>query len=64
MTLPPEFITQIEKILGDQTSEFLATLAGPSPTSIRLNSLKNFTCKENSGKVKWNSKGVYLNQTT
>lgn len=60
MTLPAEFITQIKAILGDRSEDFLNALDLPSPTSIRLNSLKNFSWRENSEKVKWNSSGVYL----
>lgn len=62
MTLPEAFITQMKDILGNQVTAFLQALDSPPPISIRLNTFKNFNWKENFGKVKWNSNGIYLKE--
>lgn len=63
MSLPEPFVQQMNQILGaEQLQLFQQALNSPSPVSIRENNLKGFKWKENFGKVKWNSNGVYLSR--
>ncbi|MCB9286893.1 MAG: RNA methyltransferase [Lewinellaceae bacterium] len=60
MELPPAFTKQMQAILGAEWPAFRDALDAPPPVSIRLHPVKKFKLEEISGKVKWNSKGVYL----
>lgn len=60
MQLPVDFKIAMESQLGGAYKDFEQALSAPSPISIRLNFSKKFKWKENSDGVKWNNKGVYL----
>jgi 16S rRNA C967 or C1407 C5-methylase (RsmB/RsmF family) len=58
--LPPNFISQMETILGHQMPEFLESLKSPSPISVRINKLKK--TKLVGETVPWCQDAIYLNQ--
>jgi len=62
MQLPADFTNNMKSQLGGAYKDFEAALSAPSPISIRRNSLKDYTWKENYDLVKWNKKGVYLKE--
>ncbi len=59
-TLPPEFESTMQSLLGPEYPAFLEALAAPPPVSIRYNFQKVKKWEENFEGVKWCSSGVYL----
>lgn len=71
MSLPIDFIARVGQQLGSEAELFLAALATPSPTSLRLNPLKNggdflpidfLAAAEKMETVAWAGQGLYLPQ--
>ncbi len=62
MSLPPAFVEQMQHQLDAESDAFFKALESPSPVSIRFHSQKQTKWKENFGGVKWNTKGVYLQE--
>ncbi|NRB54138.1 MAG: RNA methyltransferase [Saprospiraceae bacterium] len=62
MQLPVDFKIAMKSQLEGAYEDFEQALSAPSPISIRLNVSKHFNWKENIGGVKWNNKGVYLEE--
>jgi 16S rRNA C967 or C1407 C5-methylase (RsmB/RsmF family)/NOL1/NOP2/fmu family ribosome biogenesis protein len=59
-SLPPAFAQRMQKRLSQGWNEFLSIHEQPSPTSIRVNPLKNNS--RNSDKIPWTDFGYYLAQ--
>ena len=61
--LPESFLRQMTAILENDVTHFVQELKTTPPISLRKNSKKLKTWKENFDKVKWNTeKGIYLNE--
>jgi len=59
---PPDFLSNMSAMLGDDYSEFVKGLILPSPVSIRLNPFKQSQKFDNAVKVSWCENGRYLEQ--
>ncbi len=60
--LPSPFVARMQQQLGEDYDRFENTLNSASPVSIRLHFQKKIKQRENTGKVKWNTNGVYLKE--
>lgn len=58
--IPSEFKSQIEQILPNEAEDFFQSLETDSPTSIRLNPLKEYTGQLEGEKIPWTENGIYL----
>jgi 16S rRNA C967 or C1407 C5-methylase (RsmB/RsmF family) len=61
LSLPDQFIQRIKCDLAEQAVQFINSLQTISPTSIRINPIKNFE-PANLEKVKWCDTGFYLSE--
>ena len=62
LILPADFQHRMQHTLGNQWANFEKALHSPPPVSVRYHFLKEIKKQENFEKVKWSSKGVYLNE--
>lgn len=60
--IPSEFKSQIEQILPNEAEDFFQSLETDSPTSIRLNPLKNYSGKLEGDTIPWTENGIYLKE--
>ena len=59
-SLPPEFLQQMNELLGTEAQDFLDSLHTIPAVSVSQHVLKIKKWKENIRGVKWNKRGVYL----
>lgn len=62
MTLPPDFITRTQLLLGEEFTEFEQALELDSPVSIRINRQKEIKDLSSKKVVSWCDSGYYLEQ--
>lgn len=60
--IPSEFQSQIQQLLPTEAEAFFQSLNTDSPTSIRLNPLKEYAGQLEGEKIPWAENGIYLSE--
>ena len=60
MQIPNQFLSQIIELLPNEAEAFFQSLNTDSPTSIRLNPLKEYADQLEGDRIPWAEDGIYL----